>query len=354
MIEKKRNYHYDLIRFFAILLIVLCHSVEAIYSEKLNNISMQSNLFYIIVHSISRLGVPLFLFLTGSLLLNKKYENKEDIKNFYKHNLFNLIIVCEIWYIIYYILDILIFKKTFAINQFIPVLFFLNQYPLSHAWYIPMIVGIYVTIPFVGIIVQKFPKIIKNIMYVNILYIFGIPMINIILESLNIKYIIPTSFSMPFGGGAYGIYVMVGYFLTKYCKEQSILKNINKVLIIGIAIIAFMITVLIRCRLKCDSWYNMFTILICSSCIFVLLQKVKLSVKTYKILEKLSIGAFGVYLVHIIFINFFNKYGLKELIRCKLPIKVVIYFILIIITSYTIVWLLSKNKYTRKYLLFIK
>ena len=36
MIEKKRNYNYDLVRFIAVLLIVLCHALETVYFGKNN------------------------------------------------------------------------------------------------------------------------------------------------------------------------------------------------------------------------------------------------------------------------------------------------------------------------------
>ena len=353
MIEKKRNYNYDLVRFIAVLLIVLCHALETVYFGK-NNISIQSKLFYIAFHTISRLGVPLFLFLTGALLLNKKFNDEEDIKHFYKHNMLNLIIVCEIWYIIYYLLDIIVFKKSYHFKDFIPILFFLKQYPLSHAWYIPMIIGVYATIPFVEINIKKYPKIIKSIMFANIIYVFVIPMVNKILMAFEIKYSIPMDFSMPFAGGVYGIYIMLGYFLTKTFNEQKYKNKCTNVILIITMLISFIITVLIRNKLNCDSWYNMFTILLCSSCLFILLLKVKLILKLNKIMEKLSIYSFGVYLTHIEIISLMNKYGLKDVLNCKMPIKCIIYFIITIVISYIITTLLSKNKYTRKYLLFIK
>ena len=89
-----RNHNYDLIRVIAIILVVLCHSLEEAYFGN-DNTSLQSNLFYILCHSISRLGVPFFLLLTGALLLNKNFERIDEIKKFYKSNLLNLIIVCE-------------------------------------------------------------------------------------------------------------------------------------------------------------------------------------------------------------------------------------------------------------------
>lgn len=111
-LSKERNNNYDLIRVVAIILVMFCHSLETIYFG-ICDLSIQSRIFYLLFHSISRLGVPLFLFLTGTLLLNKNFDDIKDIKHFYKHNLLNLIIVCLIWYLLYYLLDIYVLKKHF-------------------------------------------------------------------------------------------------------------------------------------------------------------------------------------------------------------------------------------------------
>lgn len=51
--------------------------------------------------TIGRLGVPLFLFLSGFLLLQKQINDEKDIFTFYKKNLISLVIANSIWVIIY-------------------------------------------------------------------------------------------------------------------------------------------------------------------------------------------------------------------------------------------------------------
>ena len=101
----RRIVFLDIARACAILLVVLCHSIEEIYiMEEVHNytsLSIQSKLFMIVSFTISRLGVPIFLFISGYLLINRDYENDDNVKNFYKKNLLPLIITTEIWIIIY-------------------------------------------------------------------------------------------------------------------------------------------------------------------------------------------------------------------------------------------------------------
>ena len=351
--EGQRNINYDIIRVIAIILVILCHSIEIIYFSKVSNLSLKSNLFYFISHSISRLGVPFFLFLSGALLLSKDFEKEENIKKFYKYNLLNLIIVCEIWYICYYLLDIYVFNKTFYLKDFIPVLFFLKQYPLAHAWYLPMIIGIYITIPLVSIIIKKHEKLVKYIMIINIFYIFIIPMINIVLNLLRINYQIPSTFNIFFGGEVYGVYLLLGYFISKNYNNKKYNKKFLNYLLIVISFLSLAVTVLIRYKLNCDSWYNMFTILVCSSCLYILLLKIKTN-HLKNIVKKLSICSFGVYLIHKPIIDLMNKYNFINETNYILPFKVLLYFSLTFIVSYLIVIFLSKIKYIKKYLFFIK
>ena len=103
-LEKNRIIYLDIARTFAIIFVVLCHSVELIYKMNLQgwiSISLNARIFKTIVFTLGRIGVPLFLFLTGYLLLNRKYDNDADIKKFYKKNLLPLIVTTEVWILIY-------------------------------------------------------------------------------------------------------------------------------------------------------------------------------------------------------------------------------------------------------------
>ena len=78
---KNRKGNIDVIRIFAMCLVLLCHSIEmsifdAQHSELIHNIG-------VCLHTLSRLGVPIFLILTGYLLLPRTWD-KKGISNFYK------------------------------------------------------------------------------------------------------------------------------------------------------------------------------------------------------------------------------------------------------------------------------
>ena len=187
--EKRRIYFLDIARTFAIISIVLCHSVELIYPIYPNNLdswthlSVQSKIFRTIFFTIGRLGVPIFLFITGYLTLNKKIDSDEDCTKFYKRNLIPLLITTEIWIILYNVFLSVLNNKSFDIIATIKNMLFVEQVPLMNMWYMPMIIGIYIAIPFVSKIVKQFS--IKSLKYPIIIILalqFLLPTVNVLLK----------------------------------------------------------------------------------------------------------------------------------------------------------------------------
>ena len=93
MITSNRIVKLDIARTFAILCVVLCHCSEMIYTQqsvKVAELGISSRIFMFGTFTIGRLGVPIFLYLSGILLLKKTIDSDEDIFKFYKNNLFPL------------------------------------------------------------------------------------------------------------------------------------------------------------------------------------------------------------------------------------------------------------------------
>lgn len=91
---------------------------------------------------------------------------------------------------------------------------------MSHMWYLPMILGIYLTLPFVSIVLQKLK--LKTVLFpygVIFLYAFGVPTLNVILTAEGYSPV-STQLFLQFGGGVYGCYFLMGYFIYKGCLDQ--------------------------------------------------------------------------------------------------------------------------------------
>ena len=222
-LEKNRIIYLDIARTFAIIFVVLCHSVELIYKMNLQgwiSISLNARIFKTIVFTLGRIGVPLFLFLTGYLLLNRKYDNDADIKKFYKNNLLSLIVTTEVWILIYNIFLSLYNNKPFDTYSLIKEMLFLQKVPLMNMWYMPMIIGIYIAIPYVSKVVHTFSiKTLKIPIILVFVCIFIMPTLNLILKTFKLDQY-NCILDISFLGGGYGLYIVGGYLI----REKIIKK----------------------------------------------------------------------------------------------------------------------------------
>ena len=104
----KRIVWLDLLRIFSIFFVIMIH-VTSInwYTETPSSFDFNVLNFY---NGISRFCVPVFVMLSGALLLSKK---NIDIKTFYKKNILRLIIALIFWGLFYALLTTIFSNKSF-------------------------------------------------------------------------------------------------------------------------------------------------------------------------------------------------------------------------------------------------
>lgn len=353
-LKNKRVQGYDVARTFAIICVVLCHSIEGVYSNSLNaGGSIESQLFRIVCFTIGRLGVPIFLFLTGALLLKKQIDTDEDVFKFYKKNLLPLFITIEIWNIFYNIF-LSVLNKKFNIDNFIYNILFLKQVDMPHMWYMSMILGIYIAIPFLAKIVKTFSlKSIKIPLIIVFISTILLPSVNKILSLFNLKeYSLIVDLS--FLGGGYGLYVMLGYFIS-----NDWLRKIKSKYLIIITFLSFFITVFFQYYTYTIKniyyvWYNFIMLFICAICLFTLFTRIKerkenLFVNITKYISEISLGIF---FMHEIILKLLSS-AINKLNTIN-PIKTILALIISFIGSIIIIYLFSFIKVIKKYIFLIK
>lgn len=357
-LEKNRIIYLDIARTFAIIFVVLCHSVELIYKMNLQgwvSISLNARIFKTIVFTLGRIGVPLFLFLTGYLLLNRKYDNDADVKKFYKNNLLSLIVTTEVWILIYNIFLSLYNNKPFDTYSLIKEMLFLQKVPLMNMWYMPMIIGIYIAIPYVSKVVHTFSiKTLKIPIILVFVCIFIMPTLNLILKTFKLDQY-NCILDISFLGGGYGLYIVGGYLI-----REKIIKKIKTKWLVFTSILFFIISCYIQIfefeyKIEYNIWYNSPFIFICTFALFELFTRIntdnfnKWIVKIFTYISKISLSIF---FMHIIVEMIFSKY--IKMIKISNPAKVLILFIVSLCISIIVTWLLSKIRLIRKRVLFIK
>ena len=306
----ERDTSLDLIRVCAVFLVVINHTFEYIYGfsvSEVSNMSLYAKIYAFLGFSIGRIGVPLFVMLSGYLLLTREYD-LSSTKHFYKKNLLPLLITWEIWVIIYNIFIAFRNNSAFNIKTLIKNAIFVKRVDVPHAWYVPMILGMYLFIPFIAQILQKLDRqLLLLIMIIVFFYCFIVPSVNLVRQAANA----PTEFQflsqldLNYSGKIYGVYLVLGYCI-HYLKEkiQYFFKRkvIPPVAICSIVLLLF-VNILSQISLfsigyRYMVWYDFFTEPFLGMIVFCLLLQLKVNNGSKILLTSMAASVFGVYLIH--------------------------------------------------------
>lgn len=239
----KRIIYYDVLRTIAIISIVIDHAALIGYMlfynsflSEWNLLRINSKIIRIALWEFSRLGVPLFLLLTGALILNKDFDEIGAIKFFYKNNLLPLITSNEIWVILHFAIAIVLMSLNIpfiytagaeikiSLKELIYSILIIKRSPYPNMWYLPMIIGMYLFLPYVSNILKNYWGILKYIVICFILILFAANDLSFAFSLFGLDILTIPIISTGFSGGVYGLYIVVGWYLT---REDSFLKKIN-------------------------------------------------------------------------------------------------------------------------------
>lgn len=342
--KKERIIYIDVMRSFAILLVVLCHATELYYSSSYYNLLPTSQVSFFIqsfFYVISRLGVPLFLMITGVLMLNKKEIN---IKSFYKDHLLSLFIITELWLIINNFFYCLINQTEIDIVNILYQMLFLEPLRLNQMWYMSLILGIYIFIPYVkkGIEGSLATKLVLIPLILGVIVYFINPTINILLNASFSNITTKTmNLDVSFIGGIGGIYVLTGYYLSKIKREfkQSIL-----LLLLTIFIILNIECLLYLKSLQFDYtgflWYSNIFTYISSMIVFLLVKNFSFLLFLKKICFYLSRISFAIFLIHMIILSaLFHEFNV---LTFPIPVQIVTYFFVTLLLCVFCIFILDK------------
>lgn len=343
----------DTARSIAILLVILCHVSESEYFFGQSNIldrSTVSQFFGFFLFTLGRLSVPLFLFISGYLLLPRSYDTEKSL-NFYKHNLLPLFVASEIWIITFYTFTCYFNSYPFSFSTLIRNMLFLGYEKISYLWYLPTIIGLYLYIPFFAIAIQKINiKITGLLLPITFLYCFFIPTINILFASLEIP-LLSSQLFLYFGGGVYGFYMLTGYLFSKnFFKKLPLICLLSGFLCFVLLTALFQMTMYHKGH-PYTIWYEFALLPIAAMFLFAILQN-------YPLLSFNNCGkyiakySFGIYLVHEA-VRMITKRYFPFKYLCS-PLRVFLLCILTFLISMSIVSLFSKISIIKKYLFLIK
>lgn len=348
MAEKKSwNRSLDLIKTVAIITVLMTH-ISASFVIKYPSSSPEF-IWGNIVDSLSRIGVPLFLMVSGSLFLD---ENKPfNVKVFFKKHLLVMAVLLVFWSLIYG----LFYHAIGGVGVWDYILNFSGTlYP--HIWYMYMIIGLYLIVPILRLFVKRENKrYILYFIFLSILCSYIPSFLNLFknLLGFSIAQYTPRLF-LNFVSG-YTTYFLLGWYLT----NVEIKEKTRKALVAAGALSLVLMIVLTQVfESSIPESYN-YTYdnlsllpLLYSIGAFTLLYRKENSGREGRFCRTVSRYTFGIYMLHIMILELFMVYLLPYSSSSFLSpiIYMALLFVVLAPLSFASAYLIGKVPYLRKIL----
>lgn len=296
----------DNIRFIATISVVVLHVASPVlyqYNKTSNSNWLAANA----IDSFVRYSVPLFVMLTGALLLGRTYDYVE----FIKRRLSKIFYPFLFWTIVYLFVAFysdIINKSSVKTEEFI--YWFIDKITGGasfHLWYLYMIIGLYLFIPFVSKFINACNE--SEILIFLGIWIFTLFLNLPILESLTFK------FDLTYFSGYLG-YLILGYYLVNYKFDLG-----KKVFLLFMVLFSGVFLTFLGTSIMSEEkgamaseFYEYLTpnVFLSSSSVFLLLLNADVSNRFLKgIRDKVCNYSYGIYLIHVLVLLLLNKLGLN-------------------------------------------
>ncbi|TDS10390.1 acyltransferase [Sphingobacterium paludis] len=317
------------LRVLATILVILIHASTGY----LNNFHPASTDWHFAnaLNSFSRFSVPLFVMISGALLLNKQ----EDIVVFYQKRVSRILGPFAFWvfvYLVYYFyrytnFDVLPLSRVAEIS-----IDKLLHGPSAHLWFLYMIVGLYLAVPFLRILVTYSQE--RALLILLLVWSLSL----VIMEKSYYAYV--PKIDLTFFSG-YAGYMILGYYLAKKAWHIPTLFLVFLIAAIGLLNTWGTFYISESNNGFSPTLYNYLGLnnAILAAAVFLLVKKLVTCPLPFAFayLDRLS---FGIYLVHIIVLNYVHP-----LIPFDTFLKIPLATLLTLLASSAIIFLLRKIPY---------
>ena len=297
-IKMRRNINYDFLRVAAAFTVVCLH-ISAQFATNTPDLHSVNWWIANIADSLSRWCVPIFVMLSGALLLSpEKEQTPQAKKDFYKNRLSRLLIPLIFWTILYICFRAGTEQKftlTTALTETI------NGNPYFHLWYIYMALGLYIITPYLRVLIRHIDR--QSLLSLTI-FSLTISSIEVSFGSGSVLFI---SKFIPYIG-----YFLAGYYLSTTNRKYSLPKltaiSISSGLLISILTAYYFEQIGNKVFSLMYGYLNPLVIVM-SCCVFIVALRTDIN---NGIVEKISINiaplSLGIYLIHPLWLWVLNRY----------------------------------------------
>ena len=340
--EDNRIFYFDLLRVIACLFVVIIHSSAKYVVKDIGSFNFWVGNFF---DSIVRSGVPIFVMISGALMLDEHYKftKAKLIKHINK-----MIVFFFFWSVVYY-LYFNIFKYVIlnkgSICVINDIIYLVKGH--FHLWFAYLIIGLYLIVPLLRLWVKdENKKYVEYFIALSIIFTYLIPQIisigsyySNIFEELN--YIIEKHLQLKYIGG-YTSYFILGWYLHNYD-----LKNKKLVVILGglgLIITLFGTYILSSSLGKPIQMYDNLSInvLLQSVAIFIFIKSKFTDKNTTKnkLISSIAKYSLGIYGIHVMIITVIYEFLDKMSFDIAI-VNIPAVFIISFIISYLITFMFS-------------
>jgi len=377
-LSNQKNQHIvwlDVVRFIAMFTVVCCHCTDPFnfYPGTAPNIG-EIKLWGAIYGSVLRPCVPLFVMITGALLL----PVRGDASTFYKKRIPRVFYPFLIWSVLYnlfpwitgllglnpqIILDFFpyageeVMQQSFSVSlEYILMIPFNFSILAVHMWYIYLLIGLYLYLPVFSAWVEKASERAK----LMFLLAWGVTLLLPYYYQFVSNYLWRTcswnSFGMLYAFAGFNGYLLLGHYL------KNLEWSLKKTLAIGIPMFAvgYAVTFLGFRHITAlpeytDEMLELFftycslNVVMMTIPVFMLAKKVKVnSERMKKALANLTVCGFGIYMIHYFFTG--PSVVLMRAINMPIGLQIPVAAILAFAVSWGLVWLIYRAGKVAKYI----
>ena len=377
-LSNQKNQHIvwlDVVRFIAMFTVVCCHCTDPFnfYPGTAPNIG-EIKLWGAIYGSVLRPCVPLFVMITGALLL----PVRGDASTFYKKRIPRVFYPFLIWSVLYnlfpwitgllglnpqIILDFFpyageeVMQQSFSVSlEYILMIPFNFSILAVHMWYIYLLIGLYLYLPVFSAWVEKASERAK----LMFLLAWGVTLLLPYYYQFVSNYLWGTcswnSFGMRYAFAGFNGYLLLGHYL------KNLEWSLKKTLAIGIPMFAvgYAVTFLGFRHITAlpeytDEMLELFftycslNVVMMTIPVFMLAKKVKVnSERMKKALANLTVCGFGIYMIHYFFTG--PSVVLMRAINMPIGLQIPVAAILAFAVSWGLVWLIYRTGKVAKYI----
>lgn len=332
-----RDIYLDYLRVIAIFAVITIH-VTAFFYHRESDVGTIGWWLANTFNSVSRFAVPLFVMISGALLLRKPVS----VGEFYRKKSFRLFPPIIFWTIFYIIFKLFQGDTLQDILWFMKVGLFVEGQSAVHLWYLSMFVCLMAFAPFINMFIHGCkPTSLDFKILLSVMFIFFIlNEISILTEDiLQLKIVWFKSFPW------FIAYFILGYYLDQFFSKETIK---NKVIIFSLLCLCgmgvylnyqlFITYNVLRDSLVLGSVSPL--VFLISVLVFILFRQNSTKLKDSSVISSISDSSFGMYLIHpviiYIFVHTLSNYSQQPLLYMPLVLMATI------LISFMLIFLMRK------------